>query len=586
MTIKNKTKNLMRALLLSLGVFCINAVNACTVNINAGYGLNGHVSFKASSTGVIYVPQFTWNPGDGSGNTYKVNDSTYSHTYTANGTYRVAVELQVDSTTCISYDTISINVTNVTVPCALSASFSYTVNAGGAVTFTSTSTGTYAGTQYYWNAGDGSPTTKATSTYNHTYVYQGNYLVFLYIRDTGSAYCNDSIAEYINVPTADSNECHLRANFSYTIGVNGHVTFNNTSTGFITYMTSDWNFGDGNSASVSNNTYNYTYTANGTYTVTLTAVISDSGSCRDSLSKVITITNVTTPCSLNASFAITNDTTLGLVHLASTSTGTNGGTQYYWNQNGTDVLGGSSINLNYPSNGTYNVWLIIKDTGSAYCVDSIQESLNISNRDSLHSSFVITSSSDTAGHYDYYYTSTSTGVNGNTVYAWEPGDTTAGDTGIGMTTYQHFYKYPGTHTVTLSIWFQNYPIIGHTSGGSNSTGRDAGIIFYQLSTYKMIVDIGKPAGIANITNTNTEFRLFPNPNNGTFKVVINGIEGSQDARLEITNLLGEVVYQTATHSVNGRIQQDVNLQNISAGTYFVRIITANKVYNTKTMINR
>jgi hypothetical protein len=247
-------------------------------------------------------------------------------------------------------------------------------------------------------------------------------------------------------------------------------------------------------------------------------------------------------------------------------------------------LGGNILNYSYKANGTYTATLVIKDTGTAYCADSAYVTLTISTADSLHASFTSYNNFDTAGGYTYTYTSTSVGTNAVTMYAWNPGDSTAADTGLNMPVYQHVYKYPGTHIVTLSIWFTKYPIIAHYGGGGSN--RDGGIKQYDLSTYKITVDVGKPTGITTINNPNAEFKLFPNPNNGTFKIAINGIEGSQDAQLEITNLLGEVVYQTATNSVNGRIQQDINLQNISAGTYFVRIITANKVYNTKTLINR
>ncbi|HXP52531.1 MAG TPA: T9SS type A sorting domain-containing protein, partial [Bacteroidia bacterium] len=230
------------------------------------------------------------------------------------------------------------------------------------------------------------------------------------------------------------------------------------------------------------------------------------------------------------------------------------------------------------SNGSYNVWLIVENTGSAYCIDSIEETINISNQDSLHASFTTTSYNDTVGQYLYNFVSTSTGVNGVTEYRWDAGDTTGADSGIGMTTYSHYYHYTGVHIATLSIWFTQYPgMPHHNASGINNR--------YDFSTYSMAIDV-QPQGIATISNPNADLKLYPNPNNGAFKLSISGIDNMQNAELEITNLMGQVVYQTTAQSSNGMIQQNINLQNISSGTYFVRIITPTNVYNTKTVITR
>jgi hypothetical protein len=147
-----------------------------------------------------------------------------------------------------------------------------------------------------------------------------------------------------------------------------------------------------------------------------------------------------------------------------------------------------------------------------------------------------------------------------------------------MTTYDHYYTYPGTHTATLSIWFTQYPSMPHH--------RSSGIADrYDFSTYSMKIDVG-PAGVETITGSNASLNLYPNPNNGIFRLVVSGIDGNQNVQLQITNLLGEVVYRANTHSNNGTILQDINIQNVSEGTYFVRVITADKVYNTKTVLNR
>ncbi len=577
-------KKVLQTLLVTAGICFINIVSACSATFTYSLGVNGHVKFTYSYSVDTATTRFLWNPGDGSPASTITN---YSHIYTANGTYKAVLTINDSTGSCTATDTVAVIINNITVPCTLSAHYTYTINAGGQVSFTSTSTGTYAGTQYYWNAGDGSPAIKGTNTFSHTYTYVNYYTVLLTIKDTGTAYCSDSIYYSILVNTADSSVCNRNTNFTYTLGPNGHITFSETTLhDSLSYpLNFTWRLGNGTTLDSSRN-FNYVYTANGTYNVTLITTSTYPYACTDSITIPVTISNVTVACTLSASFTETNDTTKGLVHFASTSTGTYAGTQYFWTpgDGSPAILGGNILNYAYKSNGTYTASLVIKDTGSAYCIDSVYVNLTISTADSLHASFTSYNNFDTAGGYTYTYTSTSLGTNALTVYAWNPGDSTSADTGINMPSYMHVYKYPGTHTVTLSIWFSKYPIIAHNGGGGSN--RDGGIKQYDLSTYKMTVDVGKPTGIANIINTNADLKLYPNPNNGIFRFAISGMEGNQNAELQITNLLGEVVYTTTSHSVNGMIMQDVNLTGVSAGTYFVKVITPYKVYNTKAIINR
>ncbi|HTA84603.1 MAG TPA: PKD domain-containing protein [Bacteroidia bacterium] len=599
MTRTKTKKNWIAILLLAMGMFSTNALWAFTSSLTSStgcgisasftvsYGLNGRVNFTSTSTGVTGWASYTWNPGDGSSVPTNTGFNTYEHTYLANGTYTVTLIVDQDSATCNSSDTMSITVTDVTVPCMLSANYTYTVNAAGQVNFASTSANTNGGTQYYWNTGDGSGDFAGTNTLSHTYAVQGNYPVWLIIKDTGSAYCIDSIAQYVNVNTADSNRCGLHASFTYTNGVNGHVSFSSPTYLYDSAHSSyqySWTAGDGSATYSSyDSVFNHIYTTNGTYTVSLVVTTLYPYDCKDSASTTIVISNVTTPCTLSAGFNVTNEATTGVVNVVSTSTGTISGTQYYWNPgDGSAAVLESSGNFNYTytANGTYNGTLIIENTGSAFCIDSITWPVSIANVDSLHASFTTVSNYDTIGYYNYRFTSTSTGTNNNTVYAWEPGDSTAGDTGVNMTTYNHTYKYSGAHTVTLSLWFDKYPAMpGHRAQGFGGT-------MYDFTTYSETVYVGSPQSIATISASNSETTVYPNPNNGSFRIVVNGVADNKNAEVEITNILGEVVYQTTANASNGTITKDISLPGVSNGTYFVRVITSGNVYNSKTVINK
>ncbi|HXP48805.1 MAG TPA: T9SS type A sorting domain-containing protein, partial [Bacteroidia bacterium] len=136
--------------------------------------------------------------------------------------------------------------------------------------------------------------------------------------------------------------------------------------------------------------------------------------------------------------------------------------------------------------------------------------------------------------------------------------------GIGVRKCTHTF-IPGEYDVTLAINREGSPT--------------RSIKTNPLKISKLVT-----TGIASIVHSPDNMLLYPNPNNGSFKISVKGIEGNQDAQLQITNLLGEVIYQTSTHAYNGMVQQDISLPNVSAGTYFVRILTASKVYNSKVVI--
>ncbi|MEO6883621.1 MAG: PKD domain-containing protein [Bacteroidia bacterium] len=580
-TQKEKSKKWLSILLFAAIILNVSSTRACTGTANFTYtlGPNGYVTFKSTSTNLPASPSYQWNPGDGNPIVY--GDTTYAHSYTANGTYTVSLILSADSSTCSDTARIAITISNVTAPCMLSASFTDTVNASGMANFTSSSTGTNSGTQYYWNPGDGSPTVLGTNIFTHTYIYAGGYNATLSLRDTGTSFCLDSITNYLYVSTADSNVCHLHANFTYSIGLNGNVTFTNTSTSISGTPNAHWNFGDGNSDSTSNINYNHAFIANGNYKVVLMVEANDSMSCSDTISHTITISNVSAfPCTLSAGFTTVNDTTTGQVQFINTSTGTNSGTQYYWRTSPSstvDSLAGPHFAHTYGANGTFPAWLIVRDTGTAFCVDSIMEMVNVSNVDSLHASFVVGNTQWNDTSYIYTFVSTSTGTNNLTTYAWNPGDSTASDTGVNLTTYTHGYLYPGLHTVTLSLWFTSYPRINHKNEQSSAPK-------YDLTTFSEVINV--TSGIPTVAGENTIFKLYPDPSDGLFRLSLNGIEHTGNAEVQISNLLGEVVYQTTISSGNGAIVKDINLKNISNGTYFVRVITANKVYNSKIVISK
>jgi PKD repeat protein len=576
--LKTAGRKLLQAFVLisCIGLFS-NMASACSATFTYTTGANGLVNFTSSVTGFT-SPIYWWNPGDGKGNMYTANPS---HTYITNGTFNVT--LYVTDSTCMDTITLPVTVTNVTNPCLISPSFTTSFGSHGAVTFTSTSTGTNINTVYFWDPGDGSGRVSGGTVFNHTYTYKGSYTVWLTLQDTTNLICIDSVPAYITVTNADSNSygCTLSTNFTYTIGANGNVSFTSTSTGVTSANTTMWNPGDGSGASsygYYNASYNHTYIKNGTFNVEL-YITTDSTWCSDSITIPVTITNVDTlePCTLSPSFNITYDSS-GQVTFTSTSTGTYANTLYYWNpgDGSPTQLGSSVFTYTYPFIGNYTCTLILKDTGAGYCLDSVSNPLYVYNKDSLQASFIYTADSIASG--TYYFTSTSLGTNANTYYKWNAGDGSPADSGLGMTTYTHTYYVNGPYSATLTIWYTILP--------KALTHKVISFNHFDESSYTLVINVNNVTGIANLQDESGNYTLYPNPSNGQFRVSITGLSQSQNAKIDVLNILGENVYSTTAEASGSSFNKDINMQNAPAGLYFVRITTQNGVYTTKLIIGR
>ncbi len=64
------------------------------------------------------------------------------------------------------------------------------------------------------------------------------------------------------------------------------------------------------------------------------------------------------------------------------------------------------------------------------------------------------------------------------------------------------------------------------------------------------------------------FSVSPNPSNGVFTVIANNAD---NYTLEVINVLGEVV---STRSIEGAINETINVSELNAGIYFVKVATA------------
>ena len=233
-------------------------------------------------------------------------------------------------------------------------------------------------------------------------------------------------------------------NFIYTIN-GGNVTFTSTSAGVSSISTTYyWNFGNNTNASGLNLIVtNTTYTTNGTYTVTL-FISSAVPSCSNQISYTINITGAITPtCSLISNFTSSQGAN-GLVNFNNTSTGTVGGTTYFWNFGDATNSTSFSPAHTYTSNGSYTVSLAANNNFTASCASTKTAVVVVNSICNLAANFTYTMGANGLVNF----ISTSIGTNSFTNYRWTFGNGIV-LSGNNMTSTAQTYTANGTYVVTL-----------------------------------------------------------------------------------------------------------------------------------------
>ena len=233
-------------------------------------------------------------------------------------------------------------------------------------------------------------------------------------------------------------------NFIYTIN-GGNVTFTSTSAGVSSISTTYyWNFGNNTNASGLNLIFtNTTYTTNGTYTVTL-FISSAVPSCSNQISYTINITGAITPtCSLISNFSSSQGAN-GLVNFNNTSSGTVGGTTYFWNFGDATNSTSFSPAHTYTNNGSYTVSLAANNNFTASCASTKTAVVVVNSICNLAANFTYTMGANGLVNF----ISTSIGTNSFTNYRWTFGNGIV-LSGNNMTSTAQTYTANGTYVVTL-----------------------------------------------------------------------------------------------------------------------------------------
>lgn len=77
--------------------------------------------------------------------------------------------------------------------------------------------------------------------------------------------------------------------------------------------------------------------------------------------------------------------------------------------------------------------------------------------------------------------------------------------------------------------------------------------------------VSAPTSINNINDLEKNIQIFPNPTEYNFSLTLNGIKDKDIQSISIYSLIGELIYKTDYN------KQNIDIRNLSKGTYFVKI---------------
>lgn len=429
---------------------------------------------------------------------------------------------------------------------------------------------------YEWNFGDSTTYAGATAP-DHTYS-NGTYTITLTATlPSGCVRQTTRTVTIADQPTASFTSA------SSTSCSNG-VLFTNTSTvptgNTATYL---WNFGDGSTSTAVNPTK--TYAATSTYDVSLT--ITTGNACTHTVTQSISATEgvaaamadfTATVVGACGNKVVTDNLTIGI------------GNQYLWNfDDGSTSTEFEPVHY-YLNGGTRTISLtVVNEQG---CASSFNQQVSISNNAGSTGRVGVDFSilpNDTqvlaTNKFEFVPSFTNMPNNNPPVYGsgaptWTFGDsTTSSNTHI----YSKVYNAPGNYTVKIVQLTTNTGCYAEASKmvtvlptpvavGRDGINRDIRSSIAGAST----------TGISNVSQ-NAQFSLYPNPNNGDFKVIVNNLK-AKNAEISIVDMLGREVYNHSYKLKGTSDELEIINLNVKSGSYNIIISTGGEVIGRKSFV--
>jgi PKD repeat protein len=573
------------------------------------------VLFSNTSTVKSGALDYIWHFGDGDTSIA----SNPVHQYKSPGTYNVRL-----ITLTTPYGFRKDTTIQVTVNAVPSVNFDKTnVCLGGTVSFVNRSTPT-TGTTYLWEFGEGAARSTAVNpTYRYTNV--GAYVVKLTASLNG---CSKEFTKNLYVfPKPKADFVAVKGSCE-----NEPFTFNNrssVSSGELGYI---WNFDD-NGAVATLKDVSYDFNTSGVKNVKLKA-ISEFG-CEDSMVKPIDV-----KAAPAASFTNTAACSITPTTFTNTTAPKSGWTpSYSWNfGDGTTSTAASPVK-NWTNLGPKNVTLkVMLNNG---CSDQITRTLNVGTQP-----VAAFSAENTCAGQPMTFVNSTTWPQGDITYLWNFADGNTSNNSDPLHTYNvnstrvfnvtlyAFIKDGCADSITKQVTVNEGPKTCDFEANINYSKGFRGVDFTPVSSqgigaqdgvsYTWIYDqegqSRGPAGYNNFqedgvyrvtmrarnvngcecvavktisinrrgvedaTGLEARINLYPNPNNGMFKVVV-GAEAQHDLNIAVYNILGAKVADVPTNGRSSGIF-DVNASELSNGIYLVKITSGGQTAIRKVNIQR
>ncbi|MBX7226280.1 MAG: choice-of-anchor J domain-containing protein, partial [Chitinophagales bacterium] len=498
-----------------------------------------NVTFTATPTNGGSTPAYQWKLNGGNVGS---NSATYSNASLANGDAVTCV--MTSNAQCVTGSPATSNMVTMTVNPNVPASVSIAptatnVCAGTNVTFTATPTNGGSTPAYQWKLNGGNVGSNS-ATYSNASLANGDAVTCVMTSNaqcvTGSPATSNMVTMTVNPNVAASVSIAPTAT-NVCAGTN--VTFTATPTNGGSTPAYQWKLNGGNVGSNSA-TYSNASLANGD---AVTCVMTSNAQCvtgSPATSNAVTMTiNPNLPVSVVIS-ADDNSVCAGTA-INFTATPTNGGTipAYQWKVNGSNVGTNSATYSNATlANGDLVTCVL---TSNANCATGNP------------------ATSNTVTATIFAIPAPVVNVNGNILTSSVAGDS-----------YQ---------------WFLNGTLIPSATSQSY-TATESG-------NYSVAVTTNGCTGTSAAVNVTvsgiiqqTQFQridIFPNPNNGFMKVVIETPKGG-DVSLMVYDVLGKLVAERNITVVQGRNQLNLDLSELSQNIYFIQTKMNDQVYQGKVII--
>jgi PKD repeat protein len=254
-------------------------------------------------------------------------------------------------------------------------------------------------------------------------------------------------------------------------------------------------------------------------------------------------------------FNLSIDTTNGIVNFYSPSISLFPN-KYFWIFGDGDTSSANPVIHHYKKKGDYAVYFAVtshNQNNSVWCQISTYKIINIPNTVVCAASVAFTMAPDSSAALTWNVTPVYLPTTASAIWYWGDGTSTSGFNP------SHTYTIPGIYNICVAVTdtcgaIDTACITSNIMKSSNSSG-----LIYTVNVVSNFMPISS-LSVKNIINDNIKLNIYPNPNNGSFK-----IESSAKGEYKILNSLGKEIKSIY---LDGKNDIDLSLE-LSNGIYCI-----------------